>query len=247
MASSMPSTRWDKYKMRNNSSSWLCSKSSWKSSRPKSRKGAKEVCSTLSPLTKRRTEPKTFTFARLRLWSTGFSENWGKNLNSTLRSIRNPMRSRSRSTVRRSRSSSGSSKPQNLSSTTLGLLRELSNCAKTKQKALRDLSQSNLSISWFCARTKTWPRKSLWRSPTTKSLVNTLMKKRIKKTKERDKARRRVFRANSKVRNRHKRYRRRGNTQTRESWCSFQWQSLQLVNQHFSRQSRRTTRTILST
>jgi hypothetical protein len=90
--------------------------------------------------------------------------------------------------------------------------------------------------------------------PKIKSLVNMLMRKTKNKViKERNLLREKKFSRKKKEKNnlklklKGKSMKQRESTRTSGYWCSCQWQSLQLENQHFSAQFEPTTNTFLFT
>ncbi len=156
--------------------------------------------------------------------------------------------------MKKSRSSSDNLTHQSLWSTTLTSLKGHFNFAHLKTKQLPGLYQLSLSTSWFCAKTKTLPRKNLSKLQKIKSLVNMLIKKtKNKSMKERNLLREKNFSRKKKEKNnlklklKGKSMKQRESTRTSGYWCSCQWQSLQPENQHFSAQFEPTTKTFLFT
>ncbi len=160
------------------------------------------------------------------------------------------MKSRSKDTANKSRNWLDNSKPPNPWSITLKSPKEPSTCVQIWLNPLPDSSQLSLSTSWSCAKTRTSPRKSSWKSPTIKSLVSMLTKSRNKKTmKERIQKKNKNHNPSKKNPNhlnkrlKDKSNKKRDSTKTKEYWSLFRWQFQQLENRPFSAQFRPITKT----
>ena len=105
MVLSMPNIPWEKSKTMN-SWYWLpCNRSLRKFKNPKLRKEDKVVSYTLKRTRKHKILHKTCSYAKWRLLSTEFTENWEKSLKFTFKSSKNPMKKLSKDIAKKSRNS----------------------------------------------------------------------------------------------------------------------------------------------